>query len=68
MFISFLKYIIWITIFFIRVKFNLEEGGDLIWSVPPASEQDTLPFFSCETFVVSALKQCYLVGSETEFD
>ncbi|RMX49172.1 hypothetical protein pdam_00021260 [Pocillopora damicornis] len=34
------------------VQFSLEEGGDLIWSVPPTSEQDTLPFFSCETFVV----------------
>lgn len=34
------------------VQFSLEEGGDLIWSVPPTSEHDTLPFFSCETFVV----------------
>ncbi|KAJ7373532.1 hypothetical protein OS493_011132 [Desmophyllum pertusum] len=33
------------------VKFHLEEGGDLIWTVPPASEQEMLPFFSCETFV-----------------
>ncbi|KAL9955418.1 hypothetical protein ACROYT_G036744 [Oculina patagonica] len=33
------------------VQFHLEEGGDLIWKVPPASEQETLPFFSCETFV-----------------
>ncbi|XP_020620458.1 uncharacterized protein LOC110058203 [Orbicella faveolata] len=33
------------------VQFHLEEGGDLIWIVPPALEQESLPFFSCETFV-----------------
>ena len=37
------------------VQFHLEEGGDLIWIVPPALEQESLPFFSCETFVVSRL-------------
>ena len=40
---------------FLRVQFQLEEGGDLIWIVPPALEQESLPFFSCETFVVGVI-------------
>ena len=40
---------------FCSVQFHLEEGGDLIWIVPPALEQESLPFFSCETFVVSVI-------------
>lgn len=43
------------NLLFRRVQFHLEEGGDLIWIVPPALEQESLPFFSCETFVVSAI-------------
>lgn len=43
------------NLLFLRVQFHLEEGGDLIWKVPPALEQESLPFFSCETFVVSVI-------------
>ena len=43
------------NLLFLRVQFQLEEGGDLIWKVPPALEQESLPFFSCETFVVSVI-------------
>ena len=34
------------------IKFQLEEGGDLVWMMSSALEQETLPFFSCETFMV----------------
>ena len=44
-----------LNLLFRRVQFHLEEGGDLIWIVPPALEQESLPFFSCETFVVSVI-------------
>ena len=43
------------NLLFLSVQFHLEEGGDLIWMVPPALEQESLPFFSCETFVVSVI-------------
>lgn len=50
-----LRFTFYILCCFFSVQFHLEEGGDLIWIVPPALEQESLPFFSCETFVVSVI-------------
>ncbi|XP_073245445.1 uncharacterized protein [Porites lutea] len=44
------------------IKFQLEEGGDLVWMMSSALEQETLPFFSCETFMFDRFEEeliCY---------
>ena len=55
------------NLLFCSVQFHLEEGGDLIWIVPPALEQESLPFFSCETFVVSVIVMFIYVLTDKKF-